>query len=187
MGLIGARHASARASASAEFQSEGLSSHEPRLARLLSGDTCLGLGLALGLGLGLGLGGKGVRGEGWGGGEAHAASPPNPNANPHPNPHPTPGEEEEEGEGGGAHLDPPRAVRGELSEARGSRGVEAGRGGRVGRGVEGGAGREAQAVLGQAALERRPLHRQQLARVVVILATRLLALVRMRVRGEGQA
>ena len=48
MGLIGARHASARASASAEFQSDGLSSHEPRLARLLSGDTCLGLGLGLG-------------------------------------------------------------------------------------------------------------------------------------------
>ena len=38
MGLMGARQASARASASAEFQSEGLSSHEPRWARLLSGD-----------------------------------------------------------------------------------------------------------------------------------------------------
>ena len=88
------------------------------------------------------------------------------------------------GRGGEAHLDAPRALRGKLCP-QSSGGIEARRGGRLGRSVEGGAGREAQAVLGQAALERRPLHRQQLARVIVILAPRLLALVRIRIRRDG--
>ena len=145
---MGARHASARASARAEFQSEGLSSHEPRLvpARLLSGDICV----------------REVTGE-----------------------LRLRGRDFEWTLSSGAHLDAPRALRRKL-RPEGSRCIKARRGGRLerlGRGVEGGAGREAQAVLGQAALERRPLHRQQLARVIVIHAPRLLALVRIRVRG----